>query len=174
MSQICPHCNHARKASDNAPDWQCPACEKAYGKAGGSLPPEGFRQYSAAAAPAPASSGGIGKWLLLLLVLGAAFWLARPYWQQRNVAAEMALSANQPEIQLYATEWCGYCKASRDFFQANGIRYTEHDIEKSSVALSEHKKLGGNGVPLIVVGDEVIRGWNEGRLRELLKPWLRG
>ncbi|MEN9476337.1 MAG: hypothetical protein RLZZ300_478, partial [Pseudomonadota bacterium] len=37
MSRICPHCNYARQADDKAPDWQCPACEKAYDKAGSAL-----------------------------------------------------------------------------------------------------------------------------------------
>ena len=171
MSQICPHCNYARKSSDTAPDWQCPACEKAYAKGGNSLPPEGFRQYGAAVAP---RQGGAGKWLLLLLVLGVAFWFGRPLLEQHSAQAAAAVAASQPEVLLYATDWCGYCKASREFFAANGIRYVEHDIEKSSQALAEHKKLGGNGVPLIVVGGEVVNGYNEGALRQLLGPWIKG
>jgi len=81
-----------------------------------------------------------------------------------------------PPLQLRppATDWCGYCKATREFFAANGIRYTEHDIEKSSSALAEHRKLGGNGVPLIVVGGELVNGCNESALRQLLGPWIRG
>jgi glutaredoxin len=62
---------------------------------------------------------------------------------------------------------------TREFFASNGIRYTEEDIEQSSTALQQHRKLGGNGVPLIVVGDEVVKGWNEQALRQLLGPWLR-
>ena len=172
MSQICPHCNYARKADDSAPDWQCPSCEKAYAKAGGSLPPESLRQYAAAT---PERSGGMGKWLLVLLAFGAAFWFGRPLLQQRGIPAAMAVaSTEQPEVVLYATSWCGYCKMTREFFAANGIRYTEHDIEQSSTALQQHKKLGGNGVPLIVVGDQVVNGWNEQSLRQLLGPWIKG
>ncbi len=82
-------------------------------------------------------------------------------------------SAEQPEVVLYATSWCGYCKMTREFFAAHGIRYTERDIEQSSTALQEHRKLGGNGVPLVVIGDEVVKGWNEQTLRQLLGPWMR-
>ena len=171
MSQICPHCAYARKATDTVPEWQCPACAKAYSKAGGELPPPNRHSYAAAREPA---SGGLAKWWVLLLLLGAAFWFGRPLWQQRGIEAETALAAGQPAVVLYATDWCGYCKATREFFASNGINYVEHDIEKSSEALSQHRKLGGNGVPLIVVGDDVIKGYNEATLRQLLKPWLKG
>jgi len=171
MSRICPHCNYARKPDDTAPDWQCPACEKAYVKAGSPLPPQGLREYGPNVPPARRS--GAGRWLLVLLAFGAAFWFGSPLLQQRSSPIATA-SASQPEVRLYATEWCGYCKMTREFFAANGIRYTEYDIEKSSEALKEHRKLGGNGVPLIVVGDDVIKGWNEGALRQLLAPWVKG
>lgn len=171
MSRICPHCNYARKPDDQAPDWQCPACEKAYGKSASTLPPEGLREYGPNVQPA--RRGGAGRWLLVLLALGAAFWFGRPLLSQRAAPSQMA-STGQPEVRLYATDWCGYCKITRQFFAANGIRYTEYDIEKSSEALKEHRKLGGKGVPLIVVGDDVVKGWNEGALGQLLQPWIRG
>jgi glutaredoxin len=171
MSRICPHCNYARQSIDNAPDWQCPSCEKAYVKASAPLPPENLVQYGP---NVETRSGGMGKWLLILIVLGAAFWFGRPLLQQGGAPAALAAaSGEQPAVVLYATSWCGYCKMTREFFAANGIRYTEEDIEQSSTALLQHKKLGGNGVPLIVVGDEVIKGWNEQSLRQLLGPWLR-
>jgi glutaredoxin len=172
VSQICPHCAYPRKDSDDVPDWQCPRCEKAYGKAVASpQPPESLRQY---AHPVEASRGGGGKWLLFLFVLGGAFWFGRPLLKPHAVVLASTQTTSQPEVHLYATDWCGYCKATRQFFNVNGIRYVEHDIEKSSDALLMHRKLGGNGVPLVVIGDEVIRGYNEATMRELLRPWLKG
>ncbi|NTV69090.1 MAG: glutaredoxin family protein [Azonexaceae bacterium] len=172
MRRICPHCNYARQSTDNAPEWQCPSCEKAYAKAGLPPPPDSLRQYGPATVSR--SSGGMGKWLLILAVFGAAFWFGRPLLQQGvGAATPVVASGEQPVVVLYATSWCGYCKMTREFFAANGIRYTEQDIEQSSTALQQHKKLGGNGVPLIVVGDEVINGWNEQALRHFLGPWLR-
>ena len=173
MPQICPHCNYVRQADDTAPDWQCPSCEKAYAKSGGFPPPDSLQQYGPASAPE--SRGGIGKWLLILMLLGAAFLYIRPLLQQRPIPAAIAsASEGQPVVVLYATSWCGYCKMTRQFFAANGIRYTEQDIEQSSAAYKEHRNLGGNGVPLVVVGDQVIKGWNEQGLRQLLGPWIKG
>ncbi len=170
MGRICPHCNHARKADESAPDWQCPACQRAYDKAGHTLPPEGFRQYQGTAEKRGLP---LAKLLLVLLLAGAGWAFIRPTMLERTAVAAQA-RAEQPEVVLYATEWCGYCKMTREFFAVNGISYTERDIEKSSDALVQHQKLGGNGVPLIVVGDDVIRGYNEGALRQLLAPWLKG
>lgn len=170
MSRICPHCNYARQSADSAPDWQCPACEKAYVKAGGPLPPPSLCQY---ATPVERRTGG-GKWLLVALAFGAAFWFGRPLLQSQSGPSAAAVASGQPEVILYSTEWCGYCKMTREFFAANGIRYTERDIEKSSVALGQHRKLGGRGVPLIVVDDAVIKGYDEPALRQSLAPWIRG
>lgn len=172
MRQTCPHCNYTRKTDDTAPDWQCPSCERAYAKAGTPLPPDGFRQYGPATQPA---RSGLVKWLLILLLLGGAFLYIRPLLHPRALQPAIAgINGEQPAVVLYATSWCGYCKMARQFFAANGIRYTELDIEQSSAAYKEHRRLGGNGVPLVVVGDQVVKGWNEGDLRQLLGPWVKG
>ena len=76
MSRICPHCNYARKPDDTAPDWQCPACERAYVKAGSPLPPQGLREYGPNVQPT--RRAGAGRWLLVLLAFGAAFWFGSP------------------------------------------------------------------------------------------------
>ena len=172
MPQICPHCRHVRKADEVAPDWQCPACERAYVKGGDSrfdAQPGGSRQASVTPVR---SGGGLGKWLLLLVVLGAAFWYAKPAGQGTAAQPEADRYA-QPDVVLYATSWCGYCKAAREFFTANGIEYIELDIEASSTARQAHRELGGGGVPVIVVGDSVIRGFNQPALRRALGPWLK-
>ena len=172
MSPICPHCNYTRKADDTAPDWQCPSCERAYAKAGTPLPPAAFIQYGPATQPA---RSGLVKWLLILVLLGGAFLYIRPLLHPRPLQPAIAgNNGEQPAVVLYATSWCGYCKMTRQFFAANGIRYTEQDIEQSSAAYKEHRRLGGNGVPLVVVGDQVVKGWSEGELRQLLGPWVKG
>jgi glutaredoxin len=171
MPQICPHCHHVRKVEEIAPDWQCPACERAYVK-GGDSRFEGLPNNARQSSITPLrSSGGFGKWLLVLLVIGAALWYWQPAWLGTTKPDTDRYA--QPEVVLYATSWCGYCKAAREFFSANGIEYIELDIERSSAAQEGHRRLGGGGVPLIVVGDTVIHGFNQPELRRTLKPWLK-
>lgn len=72
-----------------------------------------------------------------------------------------------PRVVMYSTRWCGYCKQARRYFRDNGIRFTEHDIERSSSARSAYDRLGGRGVPLILVGDQRMNGFSAERFRML-------
>ncbi|MBN2381954.1 glutaredoxin family protein [bacterium] len=73
------------------------------------------------------------------------------------------------KVELYSTTWCIYCRKARQFFKDNNVNFVEYDIEKSSEGQTKYRQLRGQGVPLIVVGTEVVHGFNEARLRELLK-----
>lgn len=172
MPRICAHCRHVRKDEEVAPEWQCPACGRAYVKAGDS--PRGAYSAPGVIPLRRESRGGRGKWLLLLAVAGAALWIARPMWLGADTPATESTRYGQPEVVLYSTAWCGYCKAARGFFDENRIRYTEHDIENTATGRDGHRRLGGQGVPLIVVGDTVIHGYDEAGLRQQLGPWLKG
>lgn len=175
MSRICPNCNYVRKATDSAPEWQCPSCEIAYNKGAGAADMSDYGRFKPPAARSGRTGSPLLKGLLLLALVGAGVWVGKPLWHGRAQTSAVSLSAaQQPAVVLYATEWCGYCAAARSFFAANNIQFTELDVEKTAAGYEGHKKLGGNGVPLIVVGDNVIRGYNEGELRSTLKPWLKG
>ena len=69
-------------------------------------------------------------------------------------------STVENEVILYATEWCGYCQKTRELFKENNISYVEYDIEKSEKGRTEHKRLGGKGVPLLKINGKVIHGYN--------------
>ena len=54
-----------------------------------------------------------------------------------------------------------------------GIRYTERDIEKSTAAYDDYRRLGGRGVPLIVIDEAIVYGYDEARLRALLASRMK-
>jgi glutaredoxin-like YruB-family protein len=74
---------------------------------------------------------------------------------------DSAVLDTDKKVVMYSTGWCGYCKKAKRYFKANGIAYTEYDIEKDRRAKSEYDRLGGRGVPLIVVGQKRISGFSE-------------
>lgn len=63
-------------------------------------------------------------------------------------------------VELYVTDWCGYCKRAERYLRSKGVSYVAYDIEKDSAAMQRHKDLGGRGVPLIVVGSHKISGFS--------------
>ena len=76
-----------------------------------------------------------------------------------SVPAQAAAPA--APVVMYATSWCPWCAKARAYFGQKGIAYTEYDVEKSPSANAEFKRLGGRGVPLIVVGREKMSGFSE-------------
>jgi glutaredoxin len=83
-------------------------------------------------------------------------------------APALAKASTTVPVVLYATSWCGYCAQARAYFAKKGVPYIERDVEKSADAHAEFKRLGGRGVPLIVHGDNVMRGFREQSLDALL------
>jgi glutaredoxin-like YruB-family protein len=175
MTRICPKCHYARKPTDDCPEWQCPSCQIAYNKA---ADVGGMQMIPARREAAQEAGAGAMKWVVLALIVCAAVVFGSALMKTSKRSGQPSgqiigeAQAGQPEVVMYSTSWCGYCRAARNFFQANGIQYVELDIEKSREANSTHKKLGGRGVPLITVGDDVVNGYNQARLQQLLEPWM--
>ena len=87
-------------------------------------------------------------------------------------ADQAGVPASQPVVVLYTTAWCKVCARTRRFLSSHGIRYAERDVERSPQAWHEYKQYPGEGVSLIVIGDNVMRGYNERWLKAQLGPWL--
>ena len=72
-------------------------------------------------------------------------------------------------VTIYTTPTCVYCKMSKEFFKANNIQYTEKDVAADEAARKEmFEKSGQMGVPVIFVGDQMVVGFDQKKLSELL------
>lgn len=71
-------------------------------------------------------------------------------------------------LTMYSTTWCGFCKRARAYLNAKGIAYREIDIESSPANRDQFKQYGGKGVPMFILGDRRLRGFNEESLAEFL------
>lgn len=63
-------------------------------------------------------------------------------------------------VVIYTTTWCPYCKALRNTLDQYKIPYTEYDTEKSLQGLLGFWALRATGVPVSVIGSEVIYGYD--------------
>lgn len=77
--------------------------------------------------------------------------------------------AHEGKVILYATSWCGYCKKARELLSENNIEYFEYDVEKSAEGKEQFKRLGGKGVPVLLINGEVLKGYDPTRILELAK-----
>ena len=77
--------------------------------------------------------------------------------------------ATKSPVTIYSTPTCHFCHAAKDFFTANGVAFTDYnvgsDLEKRKEMI---EKSGQMGVPVITVGKDLIVGFDEPKLRELL------
>lgn len=72
------------------------------------------------------------------------------------------------EVKLYTTTWCGVCKRARAHLARLGVRYTEYDVETTAIGRTEYKRLNGRGVPVILVGDRRMDGFDARSLEQML------
>jgi len=78
-------------------------------------------------------------------------------------------------IKVYALSTCPYCKRTKRFLDEHKIVYecVEVDLladDKQDEALREIEKLTGRqSFPVVIIGDEVIVGHDEDKLRSALK-----
>ncbi len=86
-----------------------------------------------------------------------------------NPPPPLSQNATKKEVVLYSTTWCGYCAKTREFFAENHIKYTDLDVEKSEQGRKEYERLGGNGVPIVIISREIaIRGYNPEAITDAL------
>jgi glutaredoxin len=97
--------------------------------------------------------------LIFTILLGLAFG------GQRALAfAHDPRRGNPPDgVVVLTASWCGYCMQLREQLAANRIPYTDVDVEKSAEGRWAYTAVHGTGVPITVVGDQIIRGnrWRE-------------
>lgn len=72
-------------------------------------------------------------------------------------------------VTIYSTPVCHFCHAAKDFFKENNVDYIEHDVAADLEKRTEMIDITGQmGVPVIRINDDVIIGFDEPKLKELL------
>lgn len=73
-------------------------------------------------------------------------------------------------VTVYSTESCVWCKKTKEFLKENDIEFKEVDVGADQEAAKEMmEKSGQSGVPVIMIDDEIVTGFDKDKLRKLLK-----
>ena len=73
------------------------------------------------------------------------------------------------KVSIYTTPTCGYCREAKEFFKDNSISYEEYNVLTDMDKRKEMiEKSGQMGVPVIVIGDDLMVGFDRDKMSELL------
>lgn len=77
--------------------------------------------------------------------------------------------SNMKTIKVYTTKTCHFCKEVKNFLDENKIEYQTIDVGESVSDRKDMIELSGQmGVPVIVINDKVIVGFNKDSLKSAL------
>ena len=72
-------------------------------------------------------------------------------------------------VKVYSTPTCPYCIMVKDFLKENKIEFENINVAEDQKAAEEMvKKTGQMGVPVVMVDDIVIVGFNQEELKKAL------
>lgn len=76
---------------------------------------------------------------------------------------------DQKEVIIYSTPSCHFCHAAKEFFGENNVQFTDHNVAEDLEKRQEMMDITGQmGVPVIRIGEDVIIGFDQAKISELL------
>lgn len=72
-------------------------------------------------------------------------------------------------VTIYSTPVCTYCRAAKEYFAEHDVAYTEYDVAADLEKRQEMIEMTGQmGVPVIRIDNDVVIGFDESKVAELL------
>lgn len=72
-------------------------------------------------------------------------------------------------VTIYSTPTCHFCHVAKEFFKKNNVAFTDYDVSTDQAKRAEMiEKSGQMGVPVIFIDNEMIVGFNESTLKQML------
>ncbi len=73
------------------------------------------------------------------------------------------------KIRVFSTKTCPHCVRAKEFLTDNNIEYEDIDVAEDQDKAREMAALTGQmGVPVIVIGEEVIIGFDRAKIQKIL------
>ncbi|NLK63836.1 MAG: glutaredoxin family protein [Tissierellia bacterium] len=72
------------------------------------------------------------------------------------------------KIIIYSSSSCTNCTAAKEYIKEKGYDYEEKNVSIDKQAKKELIDLGYMGVPVIMIDDQVVVGFNKNKLDEIL------
>jgi len=111
-------------------------------------------------------------WLMLFLGAAGGVYSLGSHLAKREAplhADDPRLLTGDTKIVMLAADWCGYCRKLQAEFEREGVRYRVLDVDEEEGDRAANA-LGTRGVPVTIVGQEVIHGYDTAAIKSRLKP----
>ncbi len=74
------------------------------------------------------------------------------------------------KVIVYSGTYCSYCKQLKSFLEEQKIPYEERNIDENPAYGEELSQLGYMSVPVTVIGEKQVLGFNPARIMKLYSP----
>lgn len=75
----------------------------------------------------------------------------------------------EKQVTIYSTPSCHFCHAAKAYFDETGVKYEDHNVLDNMEKRQEMIDMTGQmGVPVIRIGDDVVVGFDQAKIKELL------
>ena len=72
-------------------------------------------------------------------------------------------------VTIYSTPSCHFCHMAKDFFKEKNVAFTDYNVAADPEKRKELiEKSWQMGVPVIIIGDEMVIGFNKPKIVQLL------
>lgn len=68
------------------------------------------------------------------------------------------------EVKVYTSNTCPHCTMAKDYLKEKGIEFNEKNVQTDAAARDELISMGYTGVPVLVIGEEEIVGFDRARI----------
>ena len=92
----------------------------------------------------------------------------RPPSTASTTSAKAADTIPKNRIILLTRPGCPYCTKAKNVLDRTGVRYKEYNVRKPYGG-KLFKRYKGTGVPILVVGEKVLRGYNKQKYLDAIK-----
>lgn len=72
------------------------------------------------------------------------------------------------DVIVYSSSTCPYCTSLKEYLEKNDVEFVEKNISTDSEARTELMNKGHMGVPVTVIGDTEIVGFDQAKLDQAL------
>jgi len=74
------------------------------------------------------------------------------------------------QVTIYSAPWCAFCHAAKQFLDGKKVSYKDINVDEDHKAAMEMvQKTGQAGIPVLIIGDETIIGFDRPKIESALR-----